>query len=109
MNINLSTTLRKMVEGAVSIEEQSTGILVYRDSNYEILPSPPKSETDAEINKWQTEFEAKLYARKRSEEYQVLNQFELMTDDAANSTTTHANAIAAIKTKWPKDNSGPVE
>ena len=32
-----------------------------------------------------------------------------MTDDAANSTTTHADAIEAIKTKWPKDNSGPVE
>ena len=31
-----------------------------------------------------------------------------MTDDAANSTTTHAEAIDAIKAKWPKDNSGPV-
>ena len=42
-------------------------------------------------------------------EYDALNQFELMTDDAANGTTAHADAIAVIKTKWPKDNSGPIE
>jgi hypothetical protein len=29
--------------------------------------------------------------------------------DTKNSTTTHADAVEAIKTKWPKDNSGPVE
>jgi hypothetical protein len=54
-------------------------------------------------------WDAQEYARKRKVEYNALNQFELMTDDAENSTTTHADAIAAVKTKWPKDNSGPVE
>ena len=39
---------------------------------------------------------------KRRESYNALNQFELMTDDAANSTTTHADAIAAIKAEFPK-------
>ena len=29
--------------------------------------------------------------------------------DNKNSTTTHADAVEAVKTKWPKDNSGPVE
>ena len=29
-------------------------------------------------------------------------------DDDVNGTTTHKDAIAAIKAKWPKDNSGPV-
>jgi hypothetical protein len=29
--------------------------------------------------------------------------------DVINGTTTHKDAIVAIKTKWPKDNSGPVE
>ena len=42
------------------------------------------------------------YQRDRKVEYDALNQFELMTDDAANGTTTHADAIAAIKTKYPK-------
>ena len=55
------------------------------------------------------EYDAQLYARNRKPEYDALNQFELMTDDAANGTTAHADAIAVIKTKWPKDNSGPIE
>ena len=31
------------------------------------------------------------------------------TGDTKNSTTTHADAVEAVKTKWPKDNTGPVE
>ena len=69
--------------------------------------------TEKEFNDAVTAYEAKWvtnkYARNRKEEYDVLNQFELMTDDAANSTTTHADAVEAVKTKWPKDNSGPIE
>ena len=52
-------------------------------------------------------YDAQEYARNRKEEYDALNQFELISDDDANGTTTHKFAIAAIKTKWPKDNSGP--
>ena len=44
--------------------------------------------------------EAVLVNRKTA--YNALNQFELMTDDAANGTTTHADAIAAIKAEFPK-------
>ena len=53
------------------------------------------------------EWTAQEYARNRKEEYDALNQFELISDDDANGTTTHKDAITAIKTKWPKDNSGP--
>ena len=63
----------------------------------------------AKLVELEAEYDAQLYARNRKPEYDALNQFELMTDDAANSTTAHADAIAVIKTKWPKDNSGPVE
>ena len=35
-------------------------------------------------------------------EYDALNQFELISDDEVNGTTTHKDAIAAIKTKYPK-------
>ena len=68
---------------------------------------PTKSEIDAEIIRLQAVEDTQLYARNRKEEYDALNQFELISDDSANSSTTHADAIAAIKTKWPKDNSGP--
>ena len=49
-----------------------------------------------------TPADTRTYAEKRKQKYNALNQFELMTDDAANSTTTHADAIAAIKTEFPK-------
>ena len=68
-----------------------------------------KEQIQEKLVEVQAEYDAQEYARNRFQEYNRLNQFELMTDDAANSTTTHADAIEAIKTKWPKDNSGPVE
>ena len=64
-------------------------------------------DTDEEA-RMKAEWESQEYARNRKLEYDVLNQFELISDDDANGTTTHKDAIAAIKTKWPKDNSGPV-
>ena len=38
----------------------------------------------------------------------VQTQMDMMYKDTKNSTTTHAAAVEAVKTKWPKDNSGPV-
>lgn len=42
------------------------------------------------------------YARKRKAKYDALNQFELISDDAINGTTTHKDAILAIKAEFPK-------
>jgi len=61
-----------------------------------------------EIIRLQAESDAQAYARYRKKEYNDLNQFELISHDTINGTTTHKDAIVAIKTKWPKDNSGPV-
>ena len=55
------------------------------------------------------EFNTLLYARTREKEYNTINQLELLSDDAINDTTTYADAISAIKTKWPKNNTGPIE
>ena len=55
-----------------------------------------------EMNKLKTEYDAQDYARKRKAEYNALNQFELISDDSINGTTTHKDAIVAIKTKYPK-------
>ena len=60
------------------------------------------SAIDAEITRLETEWTNHAYQRARKAKYDLLNQFELMTDDAANSTTTHAEAIAAIKAAHPK-------
>jgi hypothetical protein len=94
--------IMSLVDGPLS--QIADGTIVYHDGQ----TPPSKSAIAAELARLTTIYEAQLYARNRKLEYDVLNQFELMTDDAANSTTSHADAIATIKTKWPKDNSGPV-
>ena len=48
------------------------------------------------------------WSRKRRAEYNALNQLEMQYDDEEDGTTTWKDAIAALKAKWPKDNSGPV-
>ena len=45
----------------------------------------------------------KTYADKRKEEYDQLNQFELIGEDSINGTTKHKDAILAIKAKHPKE------
>ena len=50
------------------------------------------------------------YEFKRMQEYPPIgDQLDMIYKDMKNSTTTHADAVEAVKTKWPKDNSGPVE
>ena len=55
---------------------------------------------------WTKEYEAYAasiaYKSKRKKEYLKLNQFELISDDSINGTTTHQDAIIAIKNKFPK-------
>ena len=70
--------------------------------------SPTESEITAKISEMEVEWDTQAYARNRKAEYDALNQFEMISDDDVNGTTTHKDAIAAIKAKWPKDNSGPV-
>ena len=45
----------------------------------------------------------KTYSQKRIEEYDALNQFELIGEDSINGTTNHKDAILAIKAKYPKE------
>ena len=63
---------------------------------------PSQSAIEAKMVELQEEWDSQEYARKRKVEYDALNQFELITDDAINGTTTHIDAIKAIKKKYPK-------
>jgi hypothetical protein len=89
-----------------SAQVSATGI---DDITWHVGTPTSKSDLEAEISRIEATNDVQAYARNRKAEYDALNQFELMTDDAANSTTTHADAITVIKTKWPKNNTGPVE
>ena len=67
-----------------------------------------KSLTDA-LAQVQSDFDTQEYARNRQDEYPSNgDQWDMIYKDNKNSTTTHADAVEAVKTKWPKDNSGPV-
>ena len=57
---------------------------------------------EAKMIEVQTAYDAQEYARKRKAKYDALNQFELISDDAINGTTTHRDAILAIKSEFPK-------
>ena len=59
-------------------------------------------ELETKMDSLQAEWDAQEYARNRKTEYDALNQFELISDDTINGTSTHKDAIEAIKAKYPK-------
>ena len=63
----------------------------------------PKDTILAKQAEMQTEYDSQEYARKRKDEYDALNQFELIGEDSINGTTNHKDAILAIKAKYPKE------
>ena len=75
---------------------------------YQGCEAPKSADIDAKQLELQAEWDAQEYARNRKAEYDALNQLEMQFDDKEDGTTTWEDAIKAIKTKWPKDNSGPV-
>ena len=56
-----------------------------------------------EMDRIQAEYDAQEYARNRKEEYpEMADQLDMIYWDGVNETTTHKDAIDAIKTKYPK-------
>ncbi len=66
------------------------------------ITQPTEAEISTEQARLQAEWDSQVYARKRKAEYDALNQFEMQYDDEEDGTTTWKDAIAAIKTKYPK-------
>ena len=65
----------------------------------------PINDTDLaalKVTQAQAMQDALTYAEKRKAAYDLLNQFEMQFDDAANGTTTWIDAINAIKQEFPK-------
>ena len=66
-----------------------------------------ESLTDA-LAKHQSDFDAQAYARNRQAEYPYWGtQLNKIYDDGL--TKWKSEMVDPVKTKWPKDNSGPVE
>ena len=54
------------------------------------------------------EYDAQEYARNRQSEYPTIDELTVSLFDAGDKAAL-VTKRAAVKTKWPKDNSGPVE
>ena len=49
------------------------------------------------------EYDAQEYARKREAEYPSIgDQMDMIYKDMKNGTSTHADAVEVVKTKYPK-------
>ena len=91
-----------LIDGAVSVSKDS---VEYLDGQ----TPPSDADIDAEITRLKAEHTAQAYARNRVNEYpRIGDQMDMIYKDNLNSTTTHKDAVEVVKTKWPKDNSGPV-
>lgn len=85
--------------------------------------NPPRNKVeydalDCWIDKSQAPTWATINSAMKIEQYQtdrrndypsIGDQLDMIYKDNKNGTTTHKDAVEAVKTKWPKDNSGPVE
>ena len=66
-------------------------------------PMPTKTFLNKELVRIQAEFDANTYKAARSQDYPSLtDQLDMQYHDGVNGTTTWADAIAAVKTKYPK-------
>ena len=89
-----------LVGGAVS--QIADGTINYLDGQ---TPSSD-SAIATELTRLQTEYDAQEYARQRQAEYPDWgSQLEKIDDDGL--TRWREEMIDPIKSKWPKDNSGP--
>lgn len=86
----------------VSISGEDLSTIVWDAVSIAEDSLPTNSEITTEKNRLQAIENAQEYARKRKAKYDALNQFELISDDAINGTTTHKDAILAIKAEFPK-------
>ena len=87
-------------QSGMTCRDNSDGVL-------EITEFPGGAIPDLETQKtWTDEYNAYVlanaYKGKRKAEYDALNQLELISDDSISGSTTHKDAIIAIKLAHPK-------
>ena len=60
-------------------------------------------EIEAEVTRLKKEYSDNQYQRSRASEYPPIgDQLDMIYKDMKNGTTTHAEAVEAVKTKYPK-------
>ncbi len=67
------------------------------------IPTITEEELNTKMNEIRTNFTNTLYQKYRASEYPSIgDQMDMIYKDNKNGTTTHADAVEAIKTKYPK-------
>ena len=83
----------------------SEGIVIWRDGHE--TTAEETTAINAKIIELQAEYDAQEYARNRRVDYPDMGeQFNKIYDDGL--TKWKSEMVDPVKTKWPKDNSGPV-
>ena len=88
-----------IVGKSVSYDSDGDTIIKWHSKD---VSQPSEADIDVKVAEYKIEWDALEYARNRKIEYDALNQFELISDDTINGTSTHKDAIEAIKAKYPK-------
>ena len=100
----IETVLAIKSDAQIVIRENNVNKIIWHDGN-------PTNITNEEILakqvELQTEYDAQEYARNRQTDYPDWGaQFNKIYDDGL--TKWKSEMVDPVKTKWPKDNSGPV-
>ena len=69
---------------------------------------PSDADIEAELVRLQEEYDAQEYASNRAAEYPSIAELTVALYDTDDKTALETKRTA-VKKKWPKDNSGPVE
>ena len=94
--------VRSLVGLGVSYDDDHKGNIKITYHNGQTPVSD--AEIDAELKRMQDEYDAQEYARKRQAEYPSIgDQMDMIYKDMKNGTSTHADAVEAVKSKYPKE------
>ena len=89
--------INKLVGGGLS--GRTDGV----DIDYKDKTPPSESAIDTKLAELQAEFSANQYQRDRATSYPpIADQLDMIYWDMKNGTTTHADAVEVVKTKYPK-------
>ena len=90
--------VEKLVGGTLSCNGSFESMIYHDDQT-----PPTEAEAETKLAELQTEYDAQEYARKRQAEYPSIgDQMDMIYKDMKNGTSTHADAVEVVKTKYPK-------
>ena len=112
--MNKDQILRNVISGSMKIDVTTAVCSLVENADCKIVDGkivewwsketkPTEAEIEAELKRLQDEHDAQEYARNRASEYPPIgDQLDMIYKDMKNGTTTHAEAVEAVKTKHPK-------